>query len=97
MTARHDYDTSVRVQAPVETVWRVLTDSAGYRDWNPEILHVDGVMSRDAGTRFAMHLSMTGPLSGLILKSPGDRQPDIDAFSSALGARAESGAAAGHS
>jgi hypothetical protein len=31
-----------------------------------------------------MALSMTGPLAPLILKSLGDRQPDIDAFSAGL-------------
>jgi uncharacterized protein YndB with AHSA1/START domain len=146
--ARQHYDTSVRIQAPVETVWRVLTDSAGYRAWNPEILEVDGVMApgaritvrvkvqggairrlrmrvtacepparlewtggmplglfvgrrtfvltrQDACTLFSMHLSMTGPLAPLILKSLGDRQPDIDAFSAALRARVEDAMPAG--
>jgi uncharacterized protein YndB with AHSA1/START domain len=146
--ARQHYDTSVCIQAPVETVWRVLTDSAGYRDWNPEILQVDGLMApgarikvrvkvkggairtlglrvtacepparlewtggmpfgmfvgrrtfvltrQDACTLFSMHLSMTGPFSPLILKSLGDRQPDIDAFSAALRARVEDAASAG--
>ena len=44
---------------------------------------------RGAGTEFRMELSMTGPLSPLILKSVGDRQPEIDNFSSALKKRAE--------
>jgi hypothetical protein len=32
---------------------------------------------------------MSGPLSALILKSVGDRQPEIDGFSAALKIRAE--------
>jgi len=36
-----------------------------------------------------MHLRMSGPLSSLILKSVGDRQPEIDSFSAALKRRAE--------
>jgi hypothetical protein len=36
-----------------------------------------------------MHLHMSGPLSPLILKSVGDRQPEIDAFSAALKRGAE--------
>ena len=40
-------------------------------------------------TLFRMELSMTGPLAPLILKSLGDRQPDIDAFSAGLKAYAE--------
>jgi len=38
-----------------------------------------------------MHLRMSGPLAPLILKSVGDRQPEIDTFSAALRARAEQG------
>jgi hypothetical protein len=38
------------------------------------------VLAHD-GSLFRMELSMTGPLAPLILKSQGDRQPDIDAFS----------------
>jgi uncharacterized protein YndB with AHSA1/START domain len=41
------------------------------------------------GTRFRMHLSMTGPLAPLIRKSVGDRQADIDSFSKALKTHAE--------
>jgi hypothetical protein len=36
-----------------------------------------------------MHLHMSGPLAPLILKSVGDRQPEIDSFSAALRAHAE--------
>jgi hypothetical protein len=42
-----------------------------------------------AGTEFQMHLRMSGPLCSLILKSVGDRQPEIDHFTSALKRRAE--------
>jgi uncharacterized protein YndB with AHSA1/START domain len=41
------------------------------------------------GVEFRMHLHMSGPLSSLILKSVGDRQPEIDRFSAALKRRAE--------
>jgi len=150
MTARQHYETSVQVNAPAGAVWQVLTDSAGYREWNPEILQVDGTMAagarikvrvkvqggavrtlglhvtafdppsrlewtgglpfglfvgrrtfvltpQDAGTLFTMHLSMTGPCAPLILKSLGDRQPDIDAFSAALRGRVDGRASAGTS
>jgi len=42
------------------------------------------------GTEFRMHLHMSGPLASLILKSVGNRQPEIDRFSAALKQRAES-------
>jgi len=47
------------------------------------------VRAREAGAEFRMHLSMTGLLSPLILKSVGDRQPEIDSFAAALKAHAE--------
>jgi hypothetical protein len=40
-------------------------------------------------SEFRMHLSMTGLLSPLINRSVGNRQAEIDGFSSALKARAE--------
>ena len=41
------------------------------------------------GAEFRMHLRMSGPLAPLILKSVGDRQPEIERFSAALKHRAE--------
>ena len=41
------------------------------------------------GTDFQIHLQMTGPLAGWILKSVGDRQPEIDQFAQSLKERAE--------
>jgi hypothetical protein len=35
-----------------------------------------------------MQLKMSGPMLGMILRSVGDRQPEIDSFSAALKARA---------
>ena len=42
-----------------------------------------------SGTEFRMHLYMSGPLSSMILKSVGDRQPAIDGFSAGLKRHAE--------
>jgi hypothetical protein len=41
------------------------------------------------GAEFRMHLRMSGPMSSLIIKSVGDRQPEVDRFSAALKQRAE--------
>lgn len=41
------------------------------------------------GSEFRLHLRMSGALSSLIIKSVGDRQPEIDSFAAALKARAE--------
>ena len=45
---------------------------------------------RGIRTEFRMHLHMSGPFAGMILKSVGDRQPEIDRFSAGLRERAES-------
>jgi uncharacterized protein YndB with AHSA1/START domain len=42
-----------------------------------------------AGARFRLHLRMSGPLAGLIGKSVGDRQPEVDSFAAGLKTRAE--------
>ena len=138
-----EYTTVTKIQAPPETVWKILTDAAGYAGWNPEIVGIAGRMALNeritarvklgdgairnvmmrvtafevparmewtgglplglfvglrsftvtpspGGSEFRMHLKMSGPLSALILKSVGDRQPEIDTFAAALRARAES-------
>ena len=41
------------------------------------------------GAEFRMVVTMTGPLASLMVKSTGDRQPELDQFSAALKARAE--------
>ncbi len=137
-----DYVATARIAAPPASVWRVLTDAAGYAEWNPEILHVAGrfglnerikvrvkvgggavrslsmritafepasrmewtgglplglfvgrrtfvVVPHGDGAEFRMHLQMTGPLAPLIIKSVGDRQPEIDSFAHALRVRVE--------
>ena len=137
-----EYVSTSIIDAPLERVWETLTDASRYREWNPEIVGLDGriaagerikahvrlgdgavravpqrVTALEAPTRmewtgglplglfvgrrtftltptpsgveFRMHLHMSGPLSSLILKSVGDRQPEIDSFSAALKRRAE--------
>lgn len=41
------------------------------------------------GAQFRLHLRMSGPLAGLIGKSVGDRQPEVDSFAAGLKTRAE--------
>ncbi|RAS60134.1 polyketide cyclase/dehydrase/lipid transport protein [Lentzea atacamensis] len=40
--------TELVIPAPVDDVWRVLVDFAGYADWNPvmEYTHVDGMKTK---------------------------------------------------
>lgn len=141
-----EYTTAAQIDAPADAVWRVLTDGPAYREWNQEIIAIDGqfadgervtahvklgdgairkltqrVTMSDAartmawvsglpfglfvgrrtftvtprteaaggGAEFRMHLRMSGLLASFIVKSVGDRQPEIDRFSSSLKARAE--------
>jgi hypothetical protein len=35
-------DTSIEIDAPAETVWSVLADTAAYPEWNPFMLSVEG-------------------------------------------------------
>jgi uncharacterized protein YndB with AHSA1/START domain len=137
-----EYVSTAVIDASPATVWAILTDGEKYKEWNPEIVGVDGrivlgaqitarvrlgdgairavpqlvtalvppsrmewtggmpfglfvgkrtytLTPRDHGVEFKLHLRMSGPLSSLILKSVGDRQPEIDSFSLALKVRAE--------
>ena len=47
------------------------------------------VTPRSGGSEFRLQLEMSGLLSRLIAKSVGDRQPEVDSFSSALKRRVE--------
>lgn len=136
------YTTTIRIAAPCDLVWGVLTDAGTYGDWNPEIVGIAGRFAADArikarvrlgsgavrtvglritafdpprrmewtggmpfglfvgrrtltvrpsgeGSEFQMDLSMKGPLAGMIVKSVGDRQPEVDHFAAGLKAHAE--------
>jgi uncharacterized protein YndB with AHSA1/START domain len=47
------------------------------------------VTLRDGASEFCMLVQMSGPLASLMVKAVGNRQVEIDGFSSALKARAE--------
>jgi hypothetical protein len=51
-----EYITTSTIDAPPETVWAVLTDGASYREWNPEIVGVDGPIAE--GARIAAHVRL---------------------------------------
>lgn len=46
--SKHTIETAVDIDAPVERVWRVLTDFAGYQQWNRFILSIAGEMREGA-------------------------------------------------
>ncbi len=138
-----EYTATARIDASSDAVWSILTDAAGYKDWNPEIIAIAGVLApgnritvrvrlgsgalrsvpmrvnafepplrmewtggglpfglftgrrtftiapAERGVDFRLHLTMSGPLSNWIIKSVGDRQPEVESFVNALKARAE--------
>ena|SRR5215472_7641109 len=137
-----EYVSTSLIAASPNVVWAILTDAAGYAEWNPEIIAIDGQLARGEhikarvrlgsgalrtvplqvtvfdppsrmqwtgglplglfvglrtftvtpsgrGSEFRLHLRMSGPLAPLILKSVGNRQPEVDSFSAALKRRAE--------
>jgi hypothetical protein len=47
------------------------------------------VVPTDGGVEFCMLVQMCGPLAGLMVKSVGNRQAEIDRFSAALKTRSE--------
>ena len=138
-----EYTTTVTIAASPDAVWTILTSAGEYREWNPEIVAIDGRMLLGAritphvrlgdgairkvpqrvvrfeapvcmewlgglplglfvgrrtftltpvagGVEFKLHLRMSGLLAPLILKSVGNRQPEIELLSRALKQRAES-------
>ena len=44
---------AIEIRAPLETVWRVLTDFTAYPEWNPHIRHVRGTPA--VGSRLTIH------------------------------------------
>jgi hypothetical protein len=53
MTDSIRISTEIRIDAPCEAVWRLLTDYAGYAKWNPYLVKVEG--SARAGEQIVVH------------------------------------------
>ena len=48
----HDVEAETVIAAPPEQVWRVLTDTAAYPDWNPVIVRLSGELRPGATIEF---------------------------------------------
>ena len=53
LPVRRRIETRVDIDAPLDRVWQVLTDAAGYRDWNPYLVKIDGAF--EPGTEIIAH------------------------------------------
>jgi hypothetical protein len=53
-----DIHTSIDVDAPPETVWAVLTDTAAYPEWNPHLVRAEGELA--AGERLPLTVQQSG-------------------------------------
>ncbi|MGD1840626.1 MAG: SRPBCC family protein [Thermonemataceae bacterium] len=40
-------ETQILIQAPVDQVWKVLTDLEAYQEWNPFIIKIEGKAQKD--------------------------------------------------
>src|SRR5512137_503689 len=50
--------TEIKINAPAERVWQVLTDLAAYRDWNPMIRRAGGEVKQ--GARLTIYFNPRG-------------------------------------
>jgi hypothetical protein len=51
-----EYASTVVINASQAHVWSILTDAAGYKDWNPEIVNIDGAIA--AGARITARVTL---------------------------------------
>ncbi len=42
-----EYETQTSIDAKPQHVWGILTNAAGYKNWNPEIIAIDGKIARN--------------------------------------------------
>ena len=51
------YEAGAEIQAPPETVWALLTDAAGFPDWNPTVERIEGTIAPGETIKVYVHLS----------------------------------------
>ena len=50
------FATALSIRAPAERVWALLTDAAGYPEWNSTVSRIDGTIAQ--GARITVHARM---------------------------------------
>jgi hypothetical protein len=53
MAGMKSFATSITIRAPAEAVWALLTDAAGYPDWNTTVQKIDGRIA--GGEKVTVH------------------------------------------
>ena len=53
-----ELNTTIDIQAPAETVWKILTDFPAYADWNPFITRASGEIF--PGAKLSIHITPPG-------------------------------------
>ena len=53
-----EYVAMTMIDAAPNDVWAILTDAAAYREWNPEIVALDGAIA--PGSRITAHVRLGG-------------------------------------
>ncbi|MCB2074556.1 MAG: SRPBCC domain-containing protein [Novosphingobium sp.] len=61
---RHCAEDSVEIEAPVETVWKLLVDFAGWQDWNPLYVETRGDLRVGSAIGFTVALAGMKPHGG---------------------------------
>jgi uncharacterized protein YndB with AHSA1/START domain len=51
------YNAAITINAPVETVWKILTDAAGYPQWDLTMDHIEGNLALGETVKFLTTLS----------------------------------------
>ena len=54
----YEFVTKATIRAEPERVWKILTDTAGYSEWNPEIVGMEGQMA--LGERIRAQVKISG-------------------------------------
>jgi hypothetical protein len=52
-----DINTTIDIDAPPEAVWRVLTDTASYPEWNPHLPRIEGELAEGERVRLTVRQS----------------------------------------
>lgn len=51
------FEATTNIEATPETVWQILSDPAGYPDWDPSMDHIDGKLALGETVKFHTKLS----------------------------------------